>query len=81
MKCPKCGNELKEGMLFCEHCGEEIRIVQDFEPEMDMDMEAFSTENFSGETFSAEDYAAGTADSGEERISTEDSGAEPFLKK
>ncbi|WP_423781178.1 zinc-ribbon domain-containing protein [Eisenbergiella tayi] len=21
MKCPRCGNELKDGMLFCEHCG------------------------------------------------------------
>ena len=25
---------MKDGMLFCEHCGEEIRIVQDFEPEI-----------------------------------------------
>ncbi len=35
MKCPRCGNEIKDGMLFCENCGEEIRIVQDFEPEID----------------------------------------------
>lgn len=49
MKCPRCGNELKDGMLFCEHCGEEIRIVQDFEPEMEMNMETFSTETFSVE--------------------------------
>lgn len=35
MKCPRCGSEMKDGMLFCEHCGEEIRIVQDFEPEID----------------------------------------------
>ena len=34
MKCPRCGSEMKDGMLFCEHCGEEIRIVQDFEPEI-----------------------------------------------
>ena len=26
---------MKEGMLFCEHCGGEIRMVQDFEPEID----------------------------------------------
>ena len=26
--------KMKDGMLFCEHCGEEIRIVQDFEPEI-----------------------------------------------
>ena len=35
MKCPRCGGEIKDGMLFCEQCGEEIRIVQDFEPELD----------------------------------------------
>ncbi|HJC56631.1 MAG TPA: chitobiase/beta-hexosaminidase C-terminal domain-containing protein [Candidatus Eisenbergiella intestinipullorum] len=34
MKCPRCGSEIKDGMLFCENCGEEIRIVQDFEPEI-----------------------------------------------
>ena len=27
MKCPNCGNELKEGNLLCEHCGEEVKIV------------------------------------------------------
>lgn len=35
MKCPHCGNELKEGYLICENCGEEIRIVPDFEPEIE----------------------------------------------
>lgn len=35
MKCPQCGNELKEGHLICEKCGEEIRIVPDFEPEIE----------------------------------------------
>lgn len=35
MKCPKCGNELKEGHLICEICGEEIQIVPDFEPEIE----------------------------------------------
>jgi uncharacterized Zn finger protein (UPF0148 family) len=35
MKCPKCGNELREGHLICEVCGEEIRIVPDFEPEIE----------------------------------------------
>ena len=35
MKCPKCGHELKEGHLICEICGEEIRIVPDFEPEIE----------------------------------------------
>ena len=35
MLCPKCGKELNSDMLFCEHCGEEIRIVSDFDPEVD----------------------------------------------
>ena len=26
MKCPKCNQELKEGQLYCEACGEEIKI-------------------------------------------------------
>ena len=34
MKCPKCGNELEEGKLLCEKCGEEIQIVPDFENEI-----------------------------------------------
>ncbi|MBD5520425.1 MAG: hypothetical protein HDR03_04265 [Lachnospiraceae bacterium] len=35
MKCPKCSNEMKEGQLICEACGHEIRIVPDFEPEIE----------------------------------------------
>ena len=35
MKCPNCGNELEEGHLICEICGEEIQIVPDFEPEIE----------------------------------------------
>lgn len=35
MKCPHCGNELEEGHLICEKCGEEIRMVPDFEPEIE----------------------------------------------
>ena len=33
MKCPKCGNEIPEGKLLCEVCGEEVKIVPEFEPE------------------------------------------------
>lgn len=36
MKCPKCGNEMGEGKMYCELCGEEIHIVPDFEPEIDL---------------------------------------------
>lgn len=35
MTCPKCGNELEEGKLLCEKCGEEIKIVPDFDIELE----------------------------------------------
>ena len=35
MKCPNCGEEMKEGHLICEACGNEIQIVPDFEPEIE----------------------------------------------
>lgn len=35
MICPKCGFEMQEGQLYCEHCGMEIQIVPDFEPEFE----------------------------------------------
>lgn len=38
MKCPKCGYEWKEGHLYCDNCGEEIRIVPDFELEIEREM-------------------------------------------
>lgn len=38
MKCPKCGNELEEGKLLCERCGEEIKIVPDFDIELEAQM-------------------------------------------
>ncbi len=44
MKCPKCGYELTDGNLYCDSCGEEIRIVPDFEPEIENEMnETLST--------------------------------------
>lgn len=44
MKCPKCGYEWKEGHLYCDNCGEEFRIVPDFEPEIENEMnETLST--------------------------------------
>ena len=39
MKCPNCGAEMEEGKLYCEHCGEDIHIVPDFEPEVEYNME------------------------------------------
>ena len=39
MKCPNCGAEIREGSLYCEHCGEDIHIVPDFEPEVEFSLE------------------------------------------
>lgn len=39
MKCPNCGEEMDEGALYCEHCGEDIHIVPDFEPELEQNIE------------------------------------------
>lgn len=39
MKCPNCGAEMADGVLYCEHCGEDIHMVPDFEPELEQDME------------------------------------------
>lgn len=39
MKCPNCGEEMAEGALYCEHCGEDIHIVPDFEPELESNLE------------------------------------------
>ncbi len=38
MKCPNCGKEMGEGHLYCENCGEDIHIVPDFEPELELNM-------------------------------------------
>lgn len=44
MKCPSCGAEIAEGHMYCDTCGEEIRIVPDFEPELEHHIvEALST--------------------------------------
>lgn len=32
MKCSECGAEIKEGALYCDVCGAEVRIVPDYSP-------------------------------------------------
>lgn len=44
MKCPNCGEEMPEGSLYCEQCGQDIHIVPDFEPELERSIE----QNISG---------------------------------
>lgn len=39
MKCPNCGAKMPEHSLYCEHCGEDIHIVPDFEPELEINIE------------------------------------------
>ncbi len=39
MRCPNCGAEMPEGYLYCEQCGEDIHIVPDFEPEVELNIE------------------------------------------
>ncbi|NLL79144.1 MAG: tetratricopeptide repeat protein [Clostridiales bacterium] len=52
MKCSKCGHEMAEGHLYCEHCGQEIQIV----PDMDIEIENSIHETLSG---LIEDISAG----------------------
>lgn len=60
MKCPKCGNELDEGKLLCEKCGEEIKYVPDFDIELEDQLkESISTmmEELALEEHVLEDHA------------------------
>lgn len=80
MKCPHCGNELKEGYLICERCGAEIQIVPDFEPEIENSItETLSTlaalqegEDTQVQAKSQEDEEPETADLPETSVTGED---------
>ncbi|MBR4412701.1 MAG: zinc ribbon domain-containing protein, partial [Lachnospiraceae bacterium] len=39
MKCPNCGSLLEEGNLVCEVCGEEINIVPEYDPDVDLSVD------------------------------------------
>ena len=43
MKCSRCGRDLREDHLYCEYCGEEVKIV----PDMDIEIENSIQENLS----------------------------------
>ena len=40
MQCPKCGAQMPEGSLYCEKCGEEIHIVPDYDPKIDLNIDS-----------------------------------------
>ena len=53
MKCPNCGKELEEGKLLCENCGYEVKIVPDYDIELEDKLkESISSmmEDMAGET-------------------------------
>ena len=64
MVCPECGREIPEGHLYCDSCGMEVRIVPDFEPEVENSI----TESLSGVVESlTEDKKAESEESGHEK--------------
>ncbi|MCM1182285.1 MAG: chitobiase/beta-hexosaminidase C-terminal domain-containing protein [Roseburia sp.] len=65
MKCPKCGNELEEGKLLCENCGEEVKFV----PVFDIELEAKLSESITSmlKEISAEEFAGEGGEDAETR--------------
>ena len=43
MRCPKCNAEIPSGRLYCPECGEEIKIVPEYEPELETSMQEILT--------------------------------------
>ncbi len=39
MKCPRCGNEIKDGNLYCEYCAMEIKIVPEYDTQVEQEMQ------------------------------------------
>lgn len=82
MKCPNCGNELEEGNLLCENCGYEVKIVPDFDIELEDKlkesissmMEEMAEEEMSG-------HASGQADDRESDDDIKDSIRDYFPDK
>lgn len=40
MKCPECGNEVPEGFVYCGYCGREFKLVPEFEPEIEAEIDS-----------------------------------------
>lgn len=77
MKCPKCGNEIQEGKLLCGVCGEEVKMVPDF----DLEVETQMTETLSNivKNFIFEDSVEEQVEEAEQ--DTELGWSEVFLEK
>ncbi len=39
MKCQNCGAKMPKHSLYCEKCGQDVHIVPDFEPEIELNLE------------------------------------------
>ena len=55
MRCRNCGREIPDGMLRCEYCGEELRIVPDYNP-LDDVLAAQVKGSFDGTETPLDDY-------------------------
>lgn len=57
MKCPSCGAEMPEGRLYCEHCGQDIHVVPDFDSALEQQISQSMQEILAGlkETEKAEE--------------------------
>lgn len=64
MKCPNCGYEMQEGHLICEGCGYEVRIVPDYDPETDLQIDNAVIDSASKDILSAISSGIDTMSSG-----------------
>ena len=55
MKCKYCGHEMPDGMLRCENCGQDVRIVPDYNP-LDDVLEAQVKGSMDGTSTPLDDY-------------------------
>ncbi|MBD5542825.1 MAG: tetratricopeptide repeat protein [Lachnospiraceae bacterium] len=63
MECPFCGGQMKEGQVFCEHCGKEMQFVPVFEPEIEESIR----ESLSGLIDRVEEDSEGSQEKDEEK--------------
>lgn len=79
MKCSHCGQEMPDGHLLCDYCGEEIQIVPDFEPEIETEIENSITETLSALASMQEEKTAEPEMQADTDIENEDSEAASAL--